>query len=77
MVLYDFLRKLVGVYQHITILDFTREAEAGAQTLYSGANWKCPYSEEPHQHDPISQMKVDLVEAVDDTLVISLGMLVE
>jgi len=77
MTLYDFLRKLVGVYQPIIVLDLSREDEAGAQTIYSGLCWKCPYTEEQYQNDPISQKLVDSVEAEEDTLIVSVGILAE
>ena len=73
MKVYDLLRDLVGVYQQISIIDYSNEEEAGPYKVYEGLCWQCQYSEPQHEQNHYSQAKVDGIEAEGDTLIISIG----
>lgn len=73
MTVYNLLRDLVGVYQQISIIDYSKEEEAGAYKVYEGLCWQCQYSEPQHEQNHYSQAKVDEIEADGDTLIISIG----
>lgn len=73
MTVYELLRETVGIYQQISITDYSNENEEGPYTVYEGLCWQCPYSEEKHKQNHYSKAKVDGIEAEDNTIIISIG----